>query len=407
MFSMTNPKLLLVSDKFPPNIGGMESHAYEFINYFSSDTDINFAAAITFKKEFVPDSLPANRVCLPDSIILKYIDPTLTIDSIADPAELQAALDRYEIGNGDVVFFNSLYWIRIFPELKRISPGVKLVLRSGGNDILQSQIDGEGSDLKQRQQYVVDAINQSLDKLVINSSYSHRRFVELGINEHLMVQCSGGVDTERFYPPSNEKKQEVRMLYSLPADKKIILASTRLVSFKGFPYALEAITQLSTTVPFHYLIVGDGPEKQSIKRLIHKMNLRGCVSLAGGINFAEISNFFQASDIYFHMPISEAKVVNGGTYVHTETMGRCFCEAAASGLPSVSTDVGGISDVLINGKTGVLVAPNDTRAAAFALKILLENDRYRGTMGQQARLYAEKFFGWETIFKKYKGDVFK
>ena len=188
---MPNPKLLLVADKLPPNIGGMESHAYEFVNHFSSDPDVNFVAAMTFRKEDAPDPLLANAVCSPDSTSLEYIIPSLTTNSIANPAELQAALDRYGIGAGDVVFFNSLYWVRVFQELKKSFPETKLVLRSGGNDILQSQIDGKGDTLEQRQQYVVDVVNQSLDKLVVNSSYSHRRFLELGIDNNIMIQCLG------------------------------------------------------------------------------------------------------------------------------------------------------------------------------------------------------------------------
>jgi len=273
--------------------------------------------------------------------------------------------------------------------------------------IEQSKIEGKGDTLEQRQRYVVDVINQSLDKLVINSSYSHQKFVALGIDDHLMVQCSGGVDTNRFYPPSNGKKQEIKKSLGLPIGKKIILASTRLMSFKGFPYALEAIAQLDTAVPFYYLIVGDGPEKKNIESLSKQKNLKNCVSLEGGVNFLKISDFSQASDIYFHMPVEEVKKVSGGTYVHTETMGRCFCEAAASGLPSVSTKVGGISDVIINGRTGVLVTPNDVKAAAFELKMFLEDDEYREKIGRQARLYAEQFFAWENIFKKYKSEIFK
>ena len=65
------------------------------------------------------------------------------------------------------------------------------------------------------------------------------------------------------------------------------------MSFKGFPYALEAIFRLDTDVPFHYIIVGDGPEKQTIEKLVDKMNLSSRVSLIGGINFADISNFFK------------------------------------------------------------------------------------------------------------------
>lgn len=400
---MKKPKIVLVSDKLPPNIGGMESHAYEFIRYFSSDPDFDFISAFTFKKGQVPDSLSAKEGHI-DPVLLKYVKPSLTYNSINNPKELRSELEKIGFAEGDVIFFNSLYWIRALPFLRESFPEAKIILRSGGNDILQSQITGKGDTLNQRRQFVVGVINQALDKLVINSSYTYNQFIDLGISKSVMQKSTGGVDIKRFYPLSHSEKRSVRKSYRVSGDKKVILASTRLVSFKGFPYALNAIEKLiaDTYVPFHYLIVGDGPERKSILRSMRKQNLEDYVSLNGAVNFIDMADYFKMSDIYFHMPLEESRKVDGGKYIHTETMGRSFCEAAASALPSVSTDVGGVSDVVIQDKTGLLVPQNDSQSAAHEIKKLLEDDTYRQDLGKRARFHAEKFFSWDVLFNSYK-----
>ena len=103
------------------------------------------------------------------------------------------------------------------------------------------------------------------------------------------------------------------------------------------------------------------------------------------------------------MPIHLEKHERGSSYIHTETMGRCLCEASASGLPIVASRVGGVPEIVQDGETGFLVPERDYVTAADRLVELIRNSTMRCAMGTKGRTRAETFFDWSIIFQIYQG----
>src|SRR3989338_7900317 len=111
---------------------------------------------------------------------------------------------------------------------------------------------------------------------------------------------------------------------------------------------------------------------------------------------------FRTSDIFLHMPIHLDKHERGSSYIHTETMGRCLCEASASGLPIIASRVGGVPEIVKDGETGFLVSERDYTTASNRLIELIHNPQKRISMGSKGRELAETLFDWSIVFQNYR-----
>ena len=197
----------LVTDFSPPYFGGVENHAFEFSRHFlaSRKTDLRSIAVMFHGDKEGSLSLlcriapflrgETGRVSL------------LGVDSVSDAGPLSGIVKEKGLENG-VLFFNSLYWISVFERLHREFPGMAIVFRSGGNDIMQSNIEGEGKTLAERRGYVVSSLNKNASRVLANSEFSFGRFSAEGLEPELMSVIVGGVDTNRFRPPKSKEEKE-------------------------------------------------------------------------------------------------------------------------------------------------------------------------------------------------------
>ncbi len=380
-------KIVLIVDYHPLAAGGMEAHAYELYKILKRKKRLQLCGIIGFssnKKNF------------------NYIDKTIVLPPKAtfQPSFIFKAIKELKLKDGDILFCNSLYWIRVIPELQKKFPKIIFLLRSGGNDIAQAQIEDKGKILKKRRRFIVNTINKSADLLIVNSRYSYRKFCGFGLSKNKMAIIKGGVDTERFKPVLNQEKVRLRKKFGLPENKIIILSSCRLVRFKGIDYVIKAISQSNKKSSIHYLLIGDGPEKEKLMRLIKRLRLEDIITMTGEVPIGLMHYYYQLSDIYCHAPILTRNFVLGGSYIHTETMGRSFYEAMSSALPVIATNVGGVSDVVKNKKSGVLVPARNIYSLKKEMESLISNKSRRKEMGLQGRKIA-KNFSWEILLKKY------
>lgn len=381
------PKMVLMIDHHPLPAGGMEVHAYGIYKALKRQDEIELGAVVGFSsgKEG-----------------LNYIDEVIVLPkkSIFQPGSVYKIIKKLKLERGDVLFFNSLYWIRIIPELKKKFPEITFLLRSGGNDIAQSEIIGEGETLKERRSFVINTVNKYVDFLIANSGYSYHKLERFGLKKSRMAIVTGGVDTETFKPVSNSRKIELRKKFGLPLNKVIILSSCRLVRFKGVDQVLKAISQSSIKDSIHYLLVGDGPEKERLTRLVRDLQIENSVTMVGEVPMESVHQYYQLSDIYCHTPVLTKNFVQGGSYIHTETMGRSFCEAMSAGLPVISSNVGGVSDVVKNENGGVLVKSKNVPSLKKEIESLTLDKSNREEKGLLARK-AANHFSWEEVLNSY------
>lgn len=133
----------------------------------------------------------------------------------------------------------------------------------------------------------------------------------------------------------------------------------------------RAITAMSSLIRTHpqlrYVIIGDGQLLEPLTQQIKDLNLEGHVFLAGAI--PEAGRLMKAFDV-FVLPSK------------SESYGYVLVEAGVAGVPVVSTQTGGITDLVTNRESGLLVEPDDTPALTQALLELLENESLRHTLAE-------------------------
>ncbi|MGM0845998.1 MAG: glycosyltransferase family 4 protein [Bacillota bacterium] len=189
-----------------------------------------------------------------------------------------------------------------------------------------------------------------------------------------------GVDCSTF-TPQKRNQEAVREKYKIHK-KHIIFFAGRLAPEKDLDTLISAIEGLSSSVKkqVHWLIAGNGPCYQEVKKRVEEEN----VSLTGYLTSEELSEVYASSDIFvFPSP--------------TETFGNVVLEAAASGLPSVVADQGGVTGITKDKQTGLICPAHSSSHFIEAVEYLLNNEDARKRMGRHAREYAEKQ-SWESIF---------
>jgi glycosyltransferase involved in cell wall biosynthesis len=185
-----------------------------------------------------------------------------------------------------------------------------------------------------------------------------------------------GVDLDRFRPSPPPSGEVLR-----------ILAVGRLVEKKGFPVLLQAMARMHA--PCHLRIVGAGPQRAALERQIAELALGDRVDLAGSRTHDELPDEYAAADIVVVPSVADASGDRDG-------LPNVVLEAMSCGRPVVASDIGAVSSAVVDGQTGVLVAPGDAAALAGALEFLVDQPRLRARLGRGARARVERDYELHT-----------
>lgn len=188
-----------------------------------------------------------------------------------------------------------------------------------------------------------------------------------------------GVDLDYFSPQSSVDEGA-----PLPPDLGVgggravtVLAALR--DFKGIINGVEAWPHVVAKFPdAKLLLVGSGTEEQALRTRVEELGLTSSVIFAGMRN--DIPQILRASEVVL-LPS-----------IYGENLPTVLMEAGGCGRPVVASDVGGISDIVAHGETGLLVPPGDPAAIANALTTLLEDPARGSALGAAGRRRMERLF---------------
>lgn len=208
-----------------------------------------------------------------------------------------------------------------------------------------------------------------------NRQYLQQKYPELDMHTKTVV-VRYGIDVHQFSPASDRSDN----------DTPLILSIGRLVEKKGFPFLIRACKILKDQGHnFQCLILGGGPEEESLQTIIEETDLADRVTL-GGIVFQEtVKAYLRKADIFVLPCIVAADQDMDG-------IPNTLIEAMAMKVPVVSTRLSGIPELIDHMKTGLLAPPNDETALADAIKMLLTSKQLRSTLGGAGRATIENEF---------------
>lgn len=201
-----------------------------------------------------------------------------------------------------------------------------------------------------------------------------RLAIELGAPAEKTEVVGNGVDTERFHPV---ERIAARSRYGIPENASVLISVGALVKRKGMHRVIDCLPALIKHHPdLHYLIVGGGsPEGDSRTQLtaqVARLGLAGHVHFLGALPPDELKWALSASDAFV-------------LATRNEGWANVFLEAMACGLPVVTTDVGGNSEVVCRDELGSIVAYGDAAALQQALSAALSKDWDRTAILDYAR----------------------
>jgi glycosyltransferase involved in cell wall biosynthesis len=200
-----------------------------------------------------------------------------------------------------------------------------------------------------------------------------------------------GVDLSPYRDPARDRamiRQTAREGLGIPDSALLIAQVARLDDLKDHATAVRAMARLAAAIPQALLlIVGEGPERTRIERIIKELNLAQHVRLVG--TRSDVADILLAADLFLLSSKSEGIPLT-------------VIEAMAARLPVVSTDVGGVGEIVVAGETGLLTPAGDDAALAAAAIELLNDAPRRARLGEQGYRRAIDKFDESRMHRDYR-----
>ena len=208
-----------------------------------------------------------------------------------------------------------------------------------------------------------------------------------------LVQLAPGTNFDHFKPTDATALRKTLGL----SDKKVMVCVGRLVHRKGQDKLIQAMPEILRSVPnAHLLLVGDGPYRAHLQKLVERNKIEESITFEGRVQFKDLPMYMCAGDI-FAMP-SRSRLMG----LEVEGLGSAYLEASACGLPILAGDSGGVPDAVIHNKTGLVVNGRDEKQIAAAAIDLLTNLDSAREMGKVGREWILENWRWEKWSKDFE-----
>ena len=207
-----------------------------------------------------------------------------------------------------------------------------------------------------------------------------------------------GVDVEQYQPAHDDsERNEIRLKLGVPQDAFLIVQVARLDALKDHLTAIWTLEQVQLQQPnAQLLLVGDGPERNSIESEAASRGLSRHVHFLGTRN--DVAALLKAADVFLLSSISEGVPLT-------------IIEAMLTHVPVVSTDVGGISEIIVHNETGLLVPAKDHVALSAAVLRFSEPSDWQSKLVECAADRAEQYFSesanhiaYERLYSEMLGN---
>ncbi|PHQ27211.1 glycosyl transferase family 1 [Marinobacter guineae] len=213
---------------------------------------------------------------------------------------------------------------------------------------------------------------------VIVPTYSTEEYLRMiGVKTPTFVQPTG-IEYQRFQDVRPEDIEQLRDQLNL-GDEKVFVSVSRLSNEKNIDFMIEAIDALrrETDVPFRFLMIGDGHQKDRLQEKIEQLGLAQYFTLVGAVPPEDMAIWYRLGDAFLFASKSE-------------TQGMVILEAMAAGLPVVAVRSSGIEDVVRHGFNGFKTPEKQDQWRA-QVKKLLEDDELREQLAEQALDFAKDY----------------
>jgi phosphatidylinositol alpha-1,6-mannosyltransferase len=371
-------KILLVTNDFGPRTGGIETFVIGLLERITGHEVTVFTSQQGETSEYDQQWLDKfgvrvirdrSKILLPSWRVTRAVKKVVASHNIeivvfgaAAPLALMSSALR-KSGVKKIIALthgHEVWWAKIFPfnlAIKRIGKGVDHLT------------------------YLGEFTRQAISKALTDKSAKE------------MVKIAPGIDTAHFIPQPDgmQKRKELGL-----QDKKIITSVGRLVHRKGQDKLIEAMPEVLRKIPnAHLLIVGEGPYKNHLEKLVNKLSLKENITFAGRIMYDRLPSYLSAADL-FAMP-SRSRFFG----LEVEGLGIVYLEASACGIPVLAGNSGGAPDAVLEGVTGFCVDGTNVAEIASAVIEICSDAERASHMGAAGRNWIVDQWRWDIWSKEF------
>jgi glycosyltransferase involved in cell wall biosynthesis len=227
------------------------------------------------------------------------------------------------------------------------------------------------------------------NRIIAVSDFTRRELLQYyKVKEDKIRVIHNGVDVDKFKPATDKLKAKAELGFN-PEDKAI-LSVGRLYARKGLFTLIESMALVTRKFKSAKFIIAGKGLSNEMKKLVSyaaKLGVKDNIVFTGYFPDKKLPKLYQAADIFAFSTFYE-------------NLPFAVLEALSSGLPVVTTNVGGIPEMIEDGKNGFLVEPFNSRELADRILYYLEQPAVASEMALLARKTIEKRFDWRLIVKK-------
>jgi phosphatidylinositol alpha-1,6-mannosyltransferase len=363
-------RLLLVTNDFPPKVGGIQTYLWELYRRIAA-TGVD----VTVLAPEDPGSA-AFDARAPFEIVRRgqLIWPTPGLER--DIARLAEDADAIIVGST----------LPMLASVNRV--GKPVVAHTYGLELA-------GAKLPLARQ----ALRRVLAPAVLTTAISEFTARSLRpVTNGAVSRVRTGVDLSRFDHTLDGARFRGR--YGLGARPVVVFVS-RLVPRKGADQLIRVLPDVRARIPdAALLIVGDGPDRRRLEQLAAAQTLpANAIVFTGGVPTEELPLAYAAGDV-FAMPCRSRTLG-----LEVEGLGLVYLEAQAMARPVITGDSGGAPEAIIDGVTGITVGGRDRAALRDAIERLLVDRSAGRAMGLRGRDFVREAYDWDRIAREHHADI--
>lgn len=358
------PKVLVVTNDFPPRRGGIETFVRSVCDLLDPAEVVVFTASMPGATAYdaeLPFTVVRDRATM--------LVPTPRATRHAVRVLVEHRCDR--------VLFGAAAPLGLMAPALRKAGARRVVAMTHGHETWWASVPGTRQALRR--------IGAGADVVTYVSEWCRERIAPALPRDVELRRLAPGVDAERFHPGVGQALRKELGLDGVP----VVTCVSRLVARKGQDTLIRAWPRVLAEFEDAVLVlVGDGPYRDRLRELAAPLG--SAVRFTGSVPWSEIPPYAGLGDV-FAMPSRTRRFG-----LEPEALGIAVLEAAACGVPVLAGDSGGVPDAVRHGETGLLVDPYSPVAVATGINTLLRDADLRKQMSTAARTWITDSWTWQS-----------
>lgn len=369
-------KTFLITNDLGPRAGGIESFVLGLLERVEPNSVVILTSSQAKSKEFDKQLFEKyGAIVIRDRSKILLPTPRITRKAVRLMKQYQA----------DTIWFGAAAPLALMAKRLRNAGAKNIVALSHGHEVWWAKIPVFRTGIAK--------ISKNVDVLTYLGEFTKNAMLPAIKDSSKLIKIAPGIDIDHFVPSEIDKSfiEKYRL-----QDRRVIVCVGRLVHRKGQDKLIEAMPQVLKQFPDAVLLlVGEGPIKSMLEKLIRHHGLEHKVIFTGRVQFADLPKYIQLGEI-FAMP-SRDRFFG----LEVEGLGIVYLEASACGVPVIVGKSGGAPDAVVENKTGLIVDGTKPAEIADAVCKLLSDKELAKQMGQSGRDWVVANWQWQIWSDKF------